>query len=491
VRRASRSRARPLTPSFPAVARRDDDGLLHPLQIEWDADVRGDNPLGWPGYDEVLQGLRRGDSVITGRAAVDGGRTEGRYVVIAGRFDVLGGSMGAVHGEKVVRAYRRATLERLPVVVLASSGGARLQEGMIALAQLPRTAGAARAHARAGLLSIAVFRPPTTGGVLASYASLTDLRAAQPGATIGFAGPRVVEVTTGTPPPTYSHTAESAHAVGLVDALVPPAEQAGWVETALGLRDQRLPGRPLPLGTDGPAADAGPAWAEVQRARARNRPTGIDHAARMCDSWVELRGSDPTLRAGMVRIGPRPAIVIATDRHAGSGRIGAAGYRLARRAIDLAHRLHLPLISLVDTPGAEPGPAAEAEGIAGEIAATTSALIEASVPTVALCVGEGGSGGALALAACDVLLMLEHSIFDVVGPEAAAAILARDPASAPEYAGLLHLTAPEVAALGIADAVIPEGDPATIDAAVVDALGRAKVGDRIRRLDAATTRWLH
>ena len=469
------------------------DGLLHPLQVEWDADLTGGDPLDWPGYGEQLARLPRGDSVLTGRAAAGGSRNEGRYVVIAGRFDVLGGSMGAVHGERVVRAYRRASLEKLPVVVLASSGGARLQEGMVALAQLARTSAAARAHAWAGLLSVAVFRAPTTGGVLASYGSLTDVRAAQPGATVGFAGPRVVEVTTGVAPPGQSHTAEAAFAVGLVDALTAPAEQAAWVECVLDLNDQRLPGRPLPapLGAAGdpPAEDDG-AWREVLRARARSRPSGIDLAARMCDSWVELRGADPTIRAGLARIGPHRLIIVASDRHARTGRPGAAGFRLARRAIGLADRIGLPLLTLVDTPGAEPGPAAEADGIAGEIAATSAALTEVRVPTVSLCVGEGGSGGAFALSACDISLMLEHSVAAVISPEGAAAILARDASDAPAFAARLRLTAPDLVALGIADATIPEGDPAVVDRAVRDALDRARPGDRLRRLDRITAAWV-
>jgi acetyl-CoA carboxylase alpha subunit len=274
-----------------------------------------------------------------------------------------------------------------------------------------------------------------------------------------------------------------------VDALVAAPDQAAWVEAALGLRDQRLAGRPLPVAAESPH-DSGGAWTEVVRSRARSRPSGIDHAARLCDSWVEMRGSDPTVRAAMARIGARRVVVIANDRHAGSGRVGAGGYRLARRAIDLATRLRLPLLTLVDTSGAEPGPAAEAEGIAAEIAATSAALTEAAVPTVCVCVGEGGSGGALALAACDVLLMLEHSVFEVIGPEAAAAILARDPLQAPTYADLLRLTAADLVALGIADAIVPEHDPAAVDAAIAEALDGAVPGARLSRLDAATARWL-
>lgn len=509
------------------------DGLLHPLQIEWDADLVGGDPLTWPGYPALLAGMPPGDSVVTGRAAVDGARTDARYVVIAGRFSHVGGSMGAVHGEKVVRAYRRAALEKLPVVVVVSSGGARLQEGMVALAQLARTSAAARGHARAGLLSLAVLRSPSTGGVLASYASLTDLRAAQPGATVGLAGPRVVQIATGAPPPPYSHTAEAAHGRGLVDALLMPSQQPAWVETALGLRDQRLPGRSLPvagrLGGGGSGGDtgaggdadggrdavagrdvgasgdapadrdvqagrdvevAGGAWLEVLWARSRRRPSGVDHAARLCESWVELRGADPTMRAGLARIGDRRVVVIAHDRHTGTGRTAPGGFRLARRAVALAEHLRIPVLTLVDTPGADPGPAAESDGVAGEIAATLAAFMEASVPTVAVCVGEGGSAGALAIAACDRLLMLDHAVFSVIGPEGAATIVARDPAAAPRLAGKLRLSASDVVGLGIADAVVPEQDPAVVDAAIIAALDRATTGDRLRRLDAATIRWI-
>jgi acetyl-CoA carboxylase carboxyl transferase subunit beta len=464
--------------------------LLHPLEIEWDARLRGGDPLGWPGYGETLDGLAKGDSVVTGRAIARGPHGEARYVVIAGRFEVMGGSMGAVHGEKVVRAYRRAALERLPVVVLASSGGARLQEGMVALAQLARTSGAARAHARAGLLSISVFRAPTTGGVLASYANLSDLRIAEPGATVAFAGPRVAEITIGRGLPADSGLAETGYAAGFIDALVRPGEQAAWIETALGLRDVRLPSRPLPAAVAVSESPGGSAWHEVLQARARSRPTGIDHAARLCDSWVELRGTDPTTRAGLARIGKRRVIVIAHDRHAAMGRPGPGGYKLAQRAVVLADRLGLPVLTLIDTPGADPSPVSEADGLAAEIAATFAAFAEVSVPTVAVCVGEGGSGGALAIGGCDTLLMLEHAVFGVIGPEGAAAILARDATQAPTFAELLHLTARDLVTLGVADGVIPEGDPTAIDHAITTALDAARPGDRQRRLDGVTARWV-
>lgn len=451
---------------------------LHPLQTEWDADLRGGDPLGFPGYGPT----RDRESVVTGR-------TE-HYAVIETSFDVHGGSMGAVHGERVVRAYRRAADQRLPMVVLTRSGGARMQEGMVSLIQMPRCAAAARAHAAAGLLGVAVYRSPTTGGVFASYGSLVDVRAAVTGATVGFAGPRVVELTLGERLGADSHTAESAYAAGLVDAVIEEEEQAAWVEAALGLRSTPLPVR------FGEAADAhtldlsdGRAWAEVCRARASGRPSGLDWAALLCDSWVDLHGLDPVMRAGLATFEGRRLVVVALDRYASDGRPTAAGFRLAQRATDLAARLGLPVLSLIDTPGAHPGPMSEAAGIAGEIARTMAAFDACETPTVAVCVGEGGSGGALALAHTDRLFVLEHGVFSVIAPEGAAAILERDAAKAAEVAERLRLTSGDLLDLGIVDAVVPETVDA-VRASARTALAEAQPGDRHRRVDDATARWV-
>ena len=435
---------------------------LHPLLEEWDADLAGGDPLGFPGYLPPIP-----ESVLTGR-------TES-YVLIEGRFDVLGGSMGAVHGERVVRAYRRAVDERLPVVVVTSTGGARMQEGMVSLIQMQRTAAAARDHAAAGLLSVAVLRNPTTGGVYASYASLADLRVAEEGATIGFAGPRVVE---------HRSTAETAAAAGLVDAVLPADHLAPWVEAALGVRDVPLARRMVPAPY---AASDGTAWGQVQLARAPDRPTGIDWAALLCSSWTEVRGPDPTVRAGLATLDGERLVVVAQDRHCGSGQPTPAGYRLAQRAVALAGRLGLPLVTLIDTPGADAGPESEADGIAAEIARTFEAMDALPTPSVAVCVGEGGSGGALALGAADRLLIQRHAVFSVIAPEGAAAILERDAARAPEVADRLRLTASDLLELGVVDGVVDE----TLDGdTLLRALEAATPGDRRRRADRATARWL-
>jgi acetyl-CoA carboxylase carboxyl transferase subunit beta len=452
---------------------------FHPSLQVWDADVFADDPLGFPGYDERRRALAEtGEAVVTGR-------TE-HYAYIDGRFDVLGGTMGAAVGERVVRAYDRARGLGLPIVVNTRTGGARLQEGMVSLIQMARTASAASRHASAGLLSLGVYGSPTTGGVYASFGSLVDVRAATEHAVVGFAGPRVAEGTLGTTLPPGSHTAEAAYEEGLVDELVAQARAAEWVDIALGHRARPLPTRPLPAWSD-PEVDG--AWGEVLRARAVGRPTGIDRAARLCSSWTELRGADPVVRAGLATVAGRRCVVVATDRYHGEGRPTPAGFRLAQRAVGLAGRLGLPVVTLVDTPGADPSPRSEADGLAYEIARTLQAFAECPTPIVSVCVGEGGSGGALALSYGDRLLMAEHAVFSVIGPEGAAAILERDAARAPEVADRLALTSADMRSLGVVDEVIAEGQEA-LDGAVAAALETARPGERESRFDAATSRWL-
>ncbi len=467
-----------------------DGELLLPLVEEWDRELVSADPLGFPGYAEALAAAA-GESVRTGLVLSRGVRA----VLIQSDFGVFGGTMGAAAGEKIVRSFRRAVDQRLPVVAVTRTGGARMQEGMAALIQMPRTAAAADEHARAGLLSAIVYRSPTTGGVFASWASLLDVRAAEPRATIGFAGPRVVREVTGTEPPAWSHTAESAYAAGLVDALVDRADQVAWVDAVLGSADWPVAraglGR-IPIPASVPAVMPSSAQQAIRLARSRSRPSGLEWAAALCSSWVELRASDPCIRAGLARILGERVMVVAMDRYAdgaGAARPGPGAYRLAQRAIRLADRIGLPVLTLVDTPGAEPGPAAERDGIAAEIAGTLQAMSRLRMPSVAICVGEGGSGGAMALGHADRLFMLPGSIFSVIAPEGAAAILYRDGSRADELAEPLRLTSAELIGLGIADGVLPElaADRAgCLRQAVTSAIATAMPGDRDRRIAKAT-----
>jgi acyl-CoA carboxylase subunit beta len=460
-----------------------------PFTEVWDDGLVSRDPLGFPDYAPPAA---QDESVVTGTASCDGTRV----VLIKCRFDRSGGTMGVVAGERIVRAFQRAADLRLPVTALVASGGARLQEGMVALTQMARTSSAVLAHQRAGLLSAAVLQPHTTGGVYASWVSQMDLRAANPGATVGFGGPRVVAEVTGMYPPPDSHTAESAYRNGLVDALTSPDAQWSWLAAAVV-----GPGAPLPMPEGRPAGLPGhrvprDGWEALRNARLASRPSGLEWAAWLTDGWVELRGPDPSVRAAIVTIDGNRAVLIAMDRHARSdaaARQHVSGYQLARRAMNLAERLRLPLITLIDTPGAEPGPAAEAAGIAGEIALTLLTMAGLRVPSVALCVGEGGSGGAMAFAHADRFLMMSGSVFSVIGPEAGAAVLYRDASQAPRLSRSLRITAAELAELGVIDGVISENPPHAVRrarAALTTALASVEVGDRDRRAAKLTMRYL-
>lgn len=457
---------------------------------EWDRDLLSGDPLGFPGYSAEGESIGR-EAVRIGTATFG----DVRCVVIKSDFTVFGGSMGVAVGEKVSRAFRRATAERLPVVAVVRTGGARMQEGMLSLIQMPRTVAAIDAHAAAGLLSIGILESPTTGGVFASWASLLDLRAAHAGATIGFAGPRVVEEMTGTALPADSHTAESAYLAGLVDEVVTPDQQADWVRAALGVHDRPLElpaGRP-PVTRDGRSVTDN----ILLRVRDEARPSGLEWAAALSDSWVEIKGADPAIRAGLARVGDLRCVIVAMDRHAhgdARARPGPEAYRLAQRAITMADRLSLPVLTLVDTPGADPSPHSEAGGVAREIARTLRSLDLLRPTSVSVCVGEGGSGGAIALSHTDHLFLLEESVYSVIGPEAAAVILWRDSARADEATAALRIDSRSLLDLGVSDGSLPEpadvADLGTIRELIAQRLREPGSGQRWDRLDTATRRWV-
>jgi acyl-CoA carboxylase subunit beta len=459
----------------------------------WDTEIYSANPLDFPGYEPRITG--DGDSVRTGVVSLDGIPV----VMISMEFASFGGTMGVVAGEKIVRAFDRAVRMRAPVVAVTRTGGVRLQEGTLALLQMGRTAAARARHAAAGLLMLSVFDSPTTGGVYASWASLADLKAAIRRAVLGFGGPRVVEYVTGQPPTPISHSAEAAYAHGLVDTLLDENEVLPWIEGALGLRRTPLapPARPYVVmpaaGLNSESPDDG--WQTLLAARRKSRPSGIEWSAMLTTSWTELRGADPAIRAGLATLpGGQRAVLAAMDRHAcgdAAARPGAASFRLARRAIELAARLGIPFVSIVDTPGAEPGPAEEEDGLAREIAAVLQALSSAPVVTVALCVGEAGSGGAVALSYTDRRLMVENTAFPVIAPELAGLVLYKDQNRAEELASQLGLTPPELLRLGVIDEIAGGPDVAgSVRQAIRRAIAEATPGDRHTRADQATRRWL-
>lgn len=430
--------------------------LLDPGAEPLDAPAAASDPLDWPGYP-ALRDDAPGDEAVRSWA----GRVDAAAVVlIAFDFAHLGGSMGSGVGARVVRAFAEASRRRLPVVTVTATGGARMQEGMVSLAQMTRTTIAAQAHRAAGLLQLTVATDPTTGGVYVSFAAQADLIAAEPGAYVAFAGPRVAASMGGSEAAADGNRAEAALAHGLVDAVVGRAELRGWIARAVRAV---APGVPVPVAPApveaAEAAQGGGAWQRVLDARADARPRAGAFLAHFTEltrlSGDRSGGVDDGVICALGRLHGRPLALIALDRTP----VTPAGYRTAWRLLDTAERLGLPVLTLVDTPGATPAPQAERAGQAHAIARTFDKLLAIAVPTVCVVTGEGGSGGALALASTDRLLMQRGAVFSVIAPEGAAAILHRDPDRAPEVAELLQPTAERLVALGIADDLVPD-DPA-------------------------------
>ncbi len=401
------------------------------------------------------------EAVITGV-----GRINGDPAVLAVMdFEFMGGSMGSVVGEKIALAMETAVARKLPFIAVTSSGGARMQEGMLSLVQMAKTAAAAMRVHRARIPFISVLTDPTTGGVFASFASQGDIVLAEPGALIGFAGPRVIEQTTGHPPPEGSHTAEFLLEHGLIDAIVPRPRLRGVLAQLLALFN---PPARLELPADEiyrpPARKPTSAWQSVELARHPQRPTALDYLRRLMPQWLELHGDrmlgdDPALVGGVGDLGGMTVVVIAQERSRDGGRVRPEGFRKAARLMRLAAQWKLPLVTLIDTPGAAVDFEAEAHGLAQSISNCLANLSVLPVPVVAAVIGEGGSGGALALGVADRVLMQENAIYSVIAPEGAAAIIYRTAERARDIANRLRLTAYDCKLLGVVDTIVaePEG----------------------------------
>ena len=478
--------------------------------VETHAQLRPGDPLSFtdriPYPDRLAQAQQRTgrlDAAVCGRARIGGGAV---HLVVLD-FAFMGGSMGTVVGEKVVRAATDARADGVPLVVVSASGGARMQEGVLSLMQMARTAAAVRELREAGVPFVSVLTDPVYGGVAASFASLGDVIVAENTARAGFAGPRVVQQTIREDLPDGFQTAAFRHRHGHVDRVVTRAELRPLLVRLLTLlttppRPEApvaapLPTRPLAsapgTSTPGPASTPGPvereretAWAAVQAARDPSRPTAPDHVAHLAEDFVELHGDrwsedDPAVIGGLARICGRTVVLLAHRKgattaanvEANFGMAHPSGYRKAMRLFTLAERLRLPVVTLVDTPGAHPGLRAEEENQSGAIAETIALAAGLRTPIVSVITGEGGSGGALALAVGDRLLVQEHAIFSVISPEGCAAILFGDAGRAAEAALALRLRACDLRALGVIDEVLPEpGEPEARDRVLAEALAR-------------------
>lgn len=448
---------------------------------EWDSDLQGGNPLEYKGYEEKLEKLQEktglSEAVITGKAKIDGRETA--IGVCDGRF--LMASMGEAVGEKIARAVERATEERLPVILFACSGGARMQEGIVSLMQMAKTSAALKHHSDAGLLYISILTDPTTGGVTASFAMLGDVILAEPKALIGFAGPRVIEQTIGQKLPEGFQRAEFLLEHGFLDAIVERPQMKAVLSKILALHengkgtDFNRKECAQDLVADGRKEEKLTAWQRVELSRRKDRPVGSDYIDALFTDFVEFHGDryfadDKAIIGGVARFHGMPVTVIAQAKGRNTkeniernfGMPEPEGYRKALRLMKQAEKFARPVICLVDTPGAFCGLEAEERGQGEAIARNIYEMSGLKVPVVSIIIGEGGSGGALAMATADEVWMLENSIYSILSPEGFASILWKDSSKAKEAAEVMKLTAENLKAQGIVEHVFAEPETYTV-----------------------------
>lgn len=451
---------------------------------EWDAELEATDILAFPGYTEKLERAQRStgdkDAVLCGRATI-GGEPCAIFIMDG---DFMMGSMGSVVGEKICRTFERAAELRLPVVGITVSGGARMQEGTTSLMQMAKVSGARARFAKTGLPYLVLLTDPTTGGVTASFAMEGDIILAEPGALIGFAGPRVVEQTTHKRLPAGFQRSEFLLEHGFLDLIVERENVSATLSELLALHAGRIPAADAPhvlperhephtllkkagrkrrrSGNEAPSA-----YDIVQAARSVEHPTALELIELGFDGFIELHGDryfsdDPAIVGGIAWVGDQVFTVIGTERGRSTkervarnfGSAHPEGYRKAQRLMKEAERFGRPVLCLIDTAGAYCGIGAEERGQGEAIASNLVVMSELETPIVSIVVGEGGSGGALALAVADRVLMLDNAAYSVVSPEGCASILWKTTDRAADAAEALALTAPRLAELGIVDGTI-------------------------------------
>jgi acetyl-CoA carboxylase carboxyl transferase beta subunit/acetyl-CoA carboxylase carboxyl transferase alpha subunit len=499
---------------------------------------------------QLATGMR--DAAVWGTGSIGG--TQLAMCVMD--FGFMGGSMGAVVGEKVTRAAEHALAARVPLVIVSASGGARMQEGTLALMQLAKTLAALERLRASGVPFVSILSDPTTGGVFASFAAVGDVNIAEPDALIGFAGARVTAGTIAAELPEGFQRAEFLYSHGFVDRVVARPELRNELTHLLRLlpargvpalavdADDGVPAfRPLsflssiadrvgelaagdgpgtfgPLptpngafpvprsegtqeaggipapGTTLPPASTEDVWARVQLARHLGRPHTLEFIEALADDFVELHGDrlfgdDEAVVAGLARIAGRRVVVIGQQKGADTdenirrnfGMPHPEGYRKAMRVMELAERASLPVVTFVDVPGAHPGPESEERGIAEAIARSIGLMTRLRTPIVAVITGEGGSGGALAIAVGDVVIALENAVYSVISPEGCASILWRTSDEAATAAAAMRMSAADQHAIGVVDIVIDEpGEGAHAEPAETAKRLRSIIVDRLDAL---------
>ena len=456
----------------------------------WDNDLKTENPLNFPEYEEKVAATQEktglNEGVTMGSCTINGEKTV--LGVIDARF--MMGSMGHVVGERITRAMEKATEQKLPVILFCCSGGARMQEGIISLMQMAKTSAAVKRHSDAGLLYIPVLTDPTTGGVTASFAMLGDIILAEPGALIGFSGPRVIEQTIGQKLPEGFQRAEFQLEHGFVDAIVERKNLKITLNRILKMHHSREgfadfdPLRmddnyePTELMRERAARAKGlTPWEKVKAARKVDRPSATDYMENIFDEFMEFHGDryfrdDPAIVGGVAYLDGQPVTVIGIQKGKdfkdcmkhNYGMPSPEGYRKAIRLMKQAEKFGRPVITFVNTAGAYCGMEAEERGQGEAIARNLYEMSALKVPVLCIMIGEGGSGGALALAVGNEVWMMENATYSILSPEGFASILWKDGKRAKEAAEVMKITAQDLKELQVVDDIIPEFGGADEDA---------------------------
>jgi acyl-CoA carboxylase subunit beta len=475
----------------------------------WDAEQTIEDPMGFTDHKPYSQRLAEARDVAAGDESVWSGQATVQgtpCAIIASDFAFLAGTMGIAAGLRVCRALDRAVAERLPVIGLPVSGGTRMQEGTAAFVQMAAVAAAVRRLRAARLPYLVYLRHPTTGGVLASWGSLGHLTFAEPGALIALTGPRVAAALIGAALPDGVQTAENLYAHGIIDGVVARTDLRQVIGTALAVLAPPAPRPPdVPILHLDEDATIDP-WEAVTRSRRTDRPgvrelfaATVTHITRLSGDGVG--GRDDGCLAAVARIQGIPAVVVAADRPPGQrgASLTAAGYRTVRRAMSLADELDLPLVTIIDTAGADISVRSEEEGLAAEVARCLAELSALRVPTLSLLFGEGTGGGAIALLPADRVIACEHAWLSPIQPEGASEILYRTTERAEELAKAQAIASTDLRRLGIVDVVVPdrpepgEEGPAfaaRIAATAVALLSEIAAQDPATRVAARSRRWM-
>lgn len=450
----------------------------------WDSwDVAPDHGDIAQDYEETLTRAEKragtDESVVTGSATIRGRRV----ALIVSEFAFLGGSIGAAAARRIEAAVRRSTAERLPLVAAPASGGTRVQEGTPAFVMIVDIARALVDHKNSGLLYLTYLRNPTTGGVLASWGSMGHITIVEPNALIGFLGPTVCEALNQRPFPEGIQNAEHLVSEGVVDSVLAPEQLGNFVADVLSVVVETAPEFDESSVT-APTAPSAPAdaWSSIIVTRNENRP-GLRELIRFgADAIVPQPLKSPELAraifCGLATFRGISCVLIGQDRQAQSdGRSLKPGdLRIARSWMRTAERFGLPVVCVVDTPGADLSAESEERGMAREISRTVGALVQLRVPTLSVLLGEGCGGGALALLPAQHVVAAENAWLSPLPPEGASTILFGTPERATEMARSQKITSHDLYMSGVVHSIIPESLPAHEDPErfcenAVDAIG--------------------